>query len=145
MAVAVSNARIFNETLRKLKDGDRFLVPNETFYVMGGIQAEGVKNVIIQIDGTIIMSDDIKSWPRDGEGNVRECLEFRNFQNVTITSKGVGTIDGQGRTWWGIPFIGTQICIYLYTQRERERESIVVPIDILSSVGPRGSFSGTLS
>ena len=39
-------------------------------------------------------------------GDVFECIQFYNIDNVTFTSSGVGTLDGQGNTWWGLPGIG---------------------------------------
>ena len=63
---AWSNGGLFNRTLLKLKPGDTLLFPNTTFYMMGGIVAEGLRNVTLQFDGTILFSKDMKSWPRDG-------------------------------------------------------------------------------
>jgi len=68
---------------------------------MGGIKAKNLKSVIIQIDGTLIFSDNIKQWPTDANGNVLECLQFDNIENVTFTSSGKGLLDGSGRVWWG--------------------------------------------
>merc|ERR1711953_189282 len=33
-------------------------------------------------------------------------IHFYNIENVTFTSQGVGTLNGQGQRWWGIPGIG---------------------------------------
>ena len=45
-------------------------------------------------------------WPRETNGDVLECIHFMNIDNITFTSSGVGTLDGQGATWWGFPGIG---------------------------------------
>ena len=58
------------------------------------------------IDGTIIFSNNMDEWPRESNGDVFECIHFYNLENVTFTSSGVGTLDGQGETWWGLPGIG---------------------------------------
>ena len=59
-----------------------------------------------KIDGTIIFSNNMDEWPRESNGDVFECIHFFNLENVTFTSSGVGTLDGQGETWWGLPGIG---------------------------------------
>merc|ERR1711970_1202420 len=100
------NGRLLNETLGNLQPGDVFLVPNRTFLVMGGIQAYYLESVTIRIDGTIMFSDNMDDWPRKSDGKVHECIVFNEINNVTFTSTGTGTMDGQGATWWGIPGIG---------------------------------------
>jgi len=50
--------------------------------------------------------DDMDEWPKDGKGNVYECLDFNDLNNVTFTSSGTGTLEGNGATWWGFPGIG---------------------------------------
>jgi len=105
------NGDLMNRTLEILMPGDTFIIPNKTFKLMGGIEARNLTSVTIQIDGTILFSNDIKNWPRykkDGkeELQVLECIHFYNIENVTFTSKGIGTLNGQGQRWWGIPGIG---------------------------------------
>lgn len=75
---------------------------------MGGIYASGLKNVTFQLDGTLSFSDNIKEWPRRGDNgtHVLECIFFQDAENVTFTSSGTGTFEGNGAKWWGIPFIG---------------------------------------
>eukprot|EP00091_Calanus_sinicus_P005201 TRINITY_DN15603_c0_g1_i1.p1 TRINITY_DN15603_c0_g1~~TRINITY_DN15603_c0_g1_i1.p1 ORF type:complete len:157 (+),score=41.35 TRINITY_DN15603_c0_g1_i1:102-572(+) len=79
---------------------------NKTFMMMGGIMVNDIQSVTIQIDGTIIFSDNMDDWPRESNGDVLECIHFLNITNVTFTSSGVGVLDGQGETWWGVPGIG---------------------------------------
>lgn len=35
------------------------------------------------------------------KGDVLECIYLNDIQNVTITSSGTGTLDGNGKKWWG--------------------------------------------
>ncbi|GAM22132.1 hypothetical protein SAMD00019534_053070 [Acytostelium subglobosum LB1] len=70
--------------------------------MVGGIIAEGISDVIIRFEGTIIFTDNIDTWPRTANGQVLECFKFDNFNNVTLTSSGLGTLDGQGEAWWGL-------------------------------------------
>ena len=86
--------------------GDSFLIPNKTFYTMGGIFVRDIQSVSFVLDGTLIFDDNMDDWPRQSNGRVLECIHFLNILNVTFTSNGRGTFDGQGATWWGIPGIG---------------------------------------
>eukprot|EP00656_Telonema_subtile_P003824 TRINITY_DN11733_c0_g1_i3.p1 TRINITY_DN11733_c0_g1~~TRINITY_DN11733_c0_g1_i3.p1 ORF type:complete len:378 (-),score=64.36 TRINITY_DN11733_c0_g1_i3:121-1254(-) len=93
---------------------------------MGGIQAQDLNSVVIQIDGTLEFASTmlkapkyVDSWPRQGPGSkakVLECLTFQNLTNVTFTSTNEGTVNGAGGKWWGIPGIG-----YLNRQENRPR------------------------
>ena len=51
-----------NSTLPTLKPGDTFVVPNKTFYLMGGIVAPDISSVVFIIDGTLLFSNDITNW-----------------------------------------------------------------------------------
>jgi polygalacturonase len=127
------NGQAMNATIAKLAPGDVLIVPNGTFHVMGGIQARDMVGITLHLDGTIVLSDDLKHWPRNGDGDKARVLEFMSFDNMTnftITSantdtgvrgqgagaNGVGLIDGKGQKWWGIPGVG-----YLMRQENRPR------------------------
>jgi len=103
---AWENGRLMNESLNSLEPGDIFIVPNKTFHVMGGIMVFNRSSFIFQLDGTILFSNNMDEWPRESNGDVFECFHFFYLENVTFTSSGVGTLDGQGETWWGLPGIG---------------------------------------
>ena len=98
--------RVRSSATFHLTAGDVFLVPNKTFLVMGGIKVYDLKSVTIQIDGTLIFSNNMDEWPRDSSGHVLHSLHMFNIDNVTFTSGGMGTLDGQGEVWWGIPGVG---------------------------------------
>lgn len=101
-----NNGGVLNRTLNMLEPGDVFVIPNKTFNVMGGIQAFNLSDVTFQLDGTLSFSDNIKDWPTRDGSKVMECIEFNDINNVTFTSSGMGTFEGNGAKWWGIPFIG---------------------------------------
>lgn len=135
--VALANGAALNASLAKLQTGDVFVVPNKTYYLMGGIEASHLTDVTISIDGTLEfasttfnMYNYIDDWPRMGNGKtarVKECLSFSHLTNVTFTSAGTGTLNGAGQKWWGIPGIG-----YLQLQENRPRMlSIGSSTDIL--------------
>ena len=104
--IAWRNGALLNNTMKNLGVGDVFLIPNKTFHLMGGIKASGLQSVIFIIDGTLVFSNKLREWPRDGDGRVLDSFHFYNFNNVTFTSNGKGTLDGNGERWWGIPGIG---------------------------------------
>ena len=105
LQVTINNTNIMNSIFNKLLPGDILLIPNNTYYVMGGITASNLNSITIQIDGTLIYSKDINSWPKNN-GDPVNCMSLLNIKNVTIRSSGKGIINGNGRNWWGIPLIG---------------------------------------
>jgi len=121
------NGRLLNATLAQLAPGDTLLIPNKTFRIMGGIKAHGLKNVTIQLDGTLEFSEHIGDWPCRsakthsllGVGKIcREplaCIELSG-EDVTFTASGKGTLNGNGQRWWGFPGLG-----YLYRGEHRPR------------------------
>eukprot|EP01062_Namystynia_karyoxenos_P010444 TRINITY_DN136_c0_g1_i3.p1 TRINITY_DN136_c0_g1~~TRINITY_DN136_c0_g1_i3.p1 ORF type:complete len:456 (+),score=169.32 TRINITY_DN136_c0_g1_i3:74-1369(+) len=111
------NGALANATFNNLTSGDTLIFPAKTFHMMGGITAHNIRDVVIRFDGTISFSDDMKHWPTRPDGKrVLECMSFYSFTNVTFTSATKGTLNGNGKTWWGIPGIG-----YLQRQENRPR------------------------
>ena len=101
---------ILNNTLNTLQPGDLFIVPNQTFHLLGGIHSVGLKNVTIQIDGTLSFDNNRETWPTDESGHVLECMLFEEIEDVVFTSAGKGTLDGNGQKWWGaIQFLKNQV------------------------------------
>eukprot|EP00730_Choanoeca_flexa_P000983 TRINITY_DN10428_c0_g1_i1.p1 TRINITY_DN10428_c0_g1~~TRINITY_DN10428_c0_g1_i1.p1 ORF type:complete len:431 (+),score=90.49 TRINITY_DN10428_c0_g1_i1:1228-2520(+) len=101
LTVCQSNTRILNESLASLEPFDVLLIPNTTFCFTGGIYASDLRDVTIQIDGTIAFENDQKTWPQDSSGHVFECINMERLTNVSFTSSGFGTIFGNGSGWWG--------------------------------------------
>eukprot|EP00331_Platyophrya_macrostoma_P008488 CAMPEP_0176430566 /NCGR_PEP_ID=MMETSP0127-20121128/14325_1 /TAXON_ID=938130 /ORGANISM="Platyophrya macrostoma, Strain WH" /LENGTH=371 /DNA_ID=CAMNT_0017812471 /DNA_START=209 /DNA_END=1324 /DNA_ORIENTATION=- len=69
--------------------------------MIGGIYVVGLKNITFQIEGTIRFDSNRNTWPTDASGKVRECIYMKDIENVIFTSSGIGTIDGNGKEWWG--------------------------------------------
>jgi hypothetical protein len=99
---ALANTKLLNSTLASLPAGDTFLIPNKTFTYVGGVYADGLTDVTIQLDGTLLLSADTKNYPTDEKGMPIDAIHLVNSQNVTLTSSGTGTLNGQGTEWWGI-------------------------------------------
>jgi len=119
--VAKFNADLFASTLEVIQPFDRLVFPaDKLFFMMGGIKADNVTDVVISVDGTIKFSDDIGAWPAEtieGKLHYEECMFFTNFRNVTFTSASVrGVVDGNGNRWWNIAFLG-----YLLYEERRPR------------------------
>ncbi len=98
---ALANGKLFNATLNALQPGDTFLVPNKTYTITGGMKARGLKNVTMKIEGTISFDNDRKTWPKNQFGNSEECIYLEDIEDFVMTSSGKGTIDGNGKAWWG--------------------------------------------
>jgi len=75
-------------------------------------------NITIQIEGTLSFLPDIDQWPRTKDRKVLQCIYMKNISNVTFTSTGKGTLNGNGNTWWGFPGIG-------YLIREENRPKLL--------------------
>lgn len=101
MDVQLANGALLNLSLGALKPGDTFLVPNKTFHLVGGIMVDSWTNVTFILDGTLFFSDDRDTWPVNSNGDVEECMAFGYLENVVFTSTGKGTLNGNGKKWWG--------------------------------------------
>lgn len=109
LATERANGALLNASLASLQPGDTLVIPNATYHVMGGIVGRKLKDVVIQIDGTLKFSTRADDWPRTGDGTdagVLACTRWDALDNVTFTSSGLGTLDGQGAAWWGFPGVG---------------------------------------
>jgi hypothetical protein len=51
--------------------------------------------------GTLNFTSDRETWPKNANGDVLECIYLENLENVLFTSSGTGTLNGNGRPWWG--------------------------------------------
>uniref|UniRef100_A0A7S3C172 Pectate lyase superfamily protein domain-containing protein n=1 Tax=Haptolina ericina TaxID=156174 RepID=A0A7S3C172_9EUKA len=145
-SAAQHNTAALNHSLRALKPGDTLLIPPRTFHVNGGVEAGGLRNVTICIDGRLVFSPDITHWPHNNGAVLSDpheivstprppCPQPRfnwtrysgpgflagialwNCRGLTLTSSnGRGELHGNGRVWWSLPFLG-----YLYRRENRPR------------------------
>eukprot|EP01033_Poteriospumella_lacustris_P014073 gene14073-10054_t len=99
--VANANRDLFNATLNSLQRGDIFFVPHKTFHLNGGIKARGLRDFTLKVDGTLSFADDRDAWPKKEDGSVEECIYLEDVENVIFTSSNKGTLDGNGKAWWG--------------------------------------------
>ena len=101
LAACQENTDTLNTQLTALQRGDTFIIPNTTFWVIGGVQAYNLEDVVIQLDGTLKWTEKTDSWPYKSTGRVEECWYMAGLHNVTFTSSGSGTLYGNGKSWWG--------------------------------------------
>lgn len=69
------------------------------------------KAATLQIDGTLLWSDDTKAWPTEVKHNQTTkmpitAISIESTVGFTITSSGTGLLNGNGAAWWGLPGIG---------------------------------------
>ena len=57
------NTAALNHSLRSLGRGDTLHVPAQTFYLTGGVEGDGLVDVTISIDGSLVFSPDLRTWP----------------------------------------------------------------------------------
>lgn len=110
LATEQANGKLMNETLARLVPGDVLVIPNTTYYIMGGIMGYNLTDVTIVFRGSLVYSTSMKDWPRTtpgSKGRVMECMHFVNANNLRLVgNEGGSLIDGNGATWWGFPGIG---------------------------------------
>jgi hypothetical protein len=101
---AVKNTAVLNAALASLLPGDTLTIGNKTFWLAGGVHAQGLVNVTLQLDGTLRFLAGRKGWPtkpcRNGKC-VQKAILLEDATGLTLTSAGSGTVDGNGVSWWG--------------------------------------------
>ena len=113
-SAAKQNTKELNLALSSLESGGTLKIPNETFWLVGGVTAVSLNNVTIQLDGTLKFVPGRKGWPTEScmkkrnplqppkNGTcVQEAIFFANCSHLKLTSSGRGTLDGSGSSWWG--------------------------------------------
>jgi polygalacturonase len=76
------------------------LIPAGNEYALLHVYSTQIHDITIQLEGTLIFSDEIQAWPEDPTAQ----LEFYDVHGVTV--QGNGKIDGQGLKWWRSAYLG---------------------------------------
>lgn len=101
---ALTNGLAFYNAVTNSKEYDTIvLLSNETIYYIPYSNStveyiDKIRYRTIQIDGNIILHDNISAWSMQTDDKYCNAIDIRNSDNVIIT--GTGTIDGQGSIWW---------------------------------------------
>jgi polygalacturonase len=108
--LASDNTVLLNEALASLSPGTVLNIPNNTYWLSGGVLASGLVDVTIELDGTFRFSDGRESWPTEDcskNGEEKQCVKkamlIEDARGLTLTTSdgGRGTVDGNGESWWG--------------------------------------------
>lgn len=78
------------------------LIPKGTVYYLANCTFESISNVLIQIDGNVIFSDDIRKYPSD----IKKSAFLFFWDSHSISIAGYGMLDGQGLLWWRAAYLG---------------------------------------
>ena len=95
------NFKVLNTTLSSLSPSTTLFFPNKAFHLIGGVKARRLAHITFIFDGTLIFSDDRTVWPLKANGEVEECIYIERSTDLVFTSTGTGTLDGNGKKWWG--------------------------------------------
>ena len=89
-SAANQNTKELNLALSRLQSGGTLKIPNETFWLAGGVTAVSLNNVTIQLDGTLKFVPGRKGWPTES------CTKKRNPlqppKNGTCVQEAVPTL-----------------------------------------------------
>eukprot|EP01060_Flectonema_neradi_P011504 TRINITY_DN18567_c0_g1_i1.p1 TRINITY_DN18567_c0_g1~~TRINITY_DN18567_c0_g1_i1.p1 ORF type:complete len:416 (+),score=79.41 TRINITY_DN18567_c0_g1_i1:88-1335(+) len=90
-----TNREAIKSALGNCTAEDTVLIPAGNWMSIGGINTTS-PSVNILLEGNLIAVDNFDTWPiADGR-----YLNFIEFIDTTVTMKGTGTINGQGKKWW---------------------------------------------
>jgi hypothetical protein len=106
-AAAINNTALLNTALAELEAGGKLVIPNQTYWLAGGVKVAGLVNATLQLDGTLEFSIGRKGWPTEtcehdsSKTCVQKAILIEDTVGLTLTSSGAGTVDGNGESWWG--------------------------------------------
>lgn len=138
--IAVHNSNAFFNALSQANKSriDRtVLFPEGTLYYLANSTHDNFQSVHVQVDGTIIFSDDIHKFPLDeGGGGRHPFWQFTNSEFIHLS--GTGLLDGQGLNWWRLCYTGNDRRPLLI-EFVQSREIVVEGLYLLNS--PRYSIN----
>ena len=99
--VELKNCQAFVDAVYAANNGDfgddrRVLIDaNSTISMMPGCATSNTTDVVVQIDGKVLLSLNTKHYPENYNANL-----FLHSNVSNLTYRGTGEIDGQGWIWW---------------------------------------------
>ena len=100
-ADAFKNADAFLEAIKaaNASETDReVLIPRGYKFVMMPTHVDYLSFITINVEGTVILSEDNVNWPNKTEN---DCWDFWTFTDShDLHFKGNGKVDGNGYAWW---------------------------------------------
>ncbi|KAL6699377.1 glycoside hydrolase family 28 protein [Trichoderma pleuroticola] len=126
------DAPAIREAFSKCGNNGKVVFQKDTTYsIQTALQLHNLKNVQVDLFGTLEYSTDVRYWILHGSyyyfQNISIALEFSG-EDITIDGHGSGTIDGQGQVWYDLALgVGGLNFVML------ESQNILVDNIILSS------------
>ena len=110
-STATNNTKTLNAAFLSLQSGDTLVIPNNSYWLTGGVFASNLLDVTVVLDGTLRFLPGRAGWPTEPcpHDPSKECVVkamlFADVHKFTLTSSNVhqggGIIDGGGEPWWG--------------------------------------------
>ena len=76
------------------------LVEGGKRYCYTGVELSYLYNVVFQIDGVLLLNDDMAFWKSTVFEEVTQGGSFHFFETHGLSIIGSGTVEGQGYNWW---------------------------------------------
>ncbi|KAJ4855621.1 glycosyl hydrolases family 28 domain-containing protein [Trichoderma breve] len=100
------DAPAIREAFSKCGNNGKVVFQKDTTYsVQTALQLHNLKNVQVDLFGTLEYSTDVRYWILHGSyyyfQNISIAMEFSG-EDITIDGHGSGTIDGQGQVWYDL-------------------------------------------
>jgi polygalacturonase len=101
-----ANGKALSAALSAASLGDTVLVQAGAgaYTFRGPIEAIGLRNLTLRVDGLIELDDKIAAWPQAADGR-SPWLKVVNSSSVSLV--GTGLIDGLGKRWWDASITNT--------------------------------------
>jgi hypothetical protein len=106
-SAASTNTESLSSALSDLPPNGVLNIPNSTYYLTGGVFAQGLVNATIELDGALKFAVSRDEWPTEECAQhgtcVKKAILLENVRGLTLTSSapGGGMVDGNGESWWG--------------------------------------------
>ncbi|KAF1982869.1 glycoside hydrolase family 28 protein [Aulographum hederae CBS 113979] len=96
------NTDAFIDGLTKANNGGTFVIPAGVTYTLDKkLDLTFLKDVQLQLDGTIIFTDDIEYWQKNNFYHpFQKSISFWRWGGEDVKIFGSGTIDGNGQAWY---------------------------------------------
>jgi polygalacturonase len=112
---SVHNAKVFYDVMNiaNTDSNDRTVVfPVGKTYFLANNTFDGLKDISLQVEGTMRFSNEIRSYPLNNGGGRNALIHFTNSESIHVSGHGI--IDGQGLNWWRLCYRGNFMIIFLH-------------------------------
>ncbi|KAI9702683.1 MAG: hypothetical protein M1820_006067 [Bogoriella megaspora] len=100
---SIDDAPAVLDAFDRCGNGGVIVFQNSTYHINSVMNTTGLQDVVVQLQGTLLWSDDIDYWLDNsmpiGYQN-QSTVWFFGGDNVTFEGYGCGTFDGNGQAWY---------------------------------------------